>query len=721
MLKNALSTLAISLVLAFTILSVCFSFSQAIYAGILQDYLSIGTMLILAGSGIIIIIISIFSDIPIAVARPQDEPFPLIILLVHGLILHYSSGQEAFLTVLISIAMVTFLTGLVLYVVGYFKLGGRVRFVPFPVIAGFLASAGVLLIINGITQVIPDNLTFKNISILWTIPVLLLWLPSVLYGIVLFFVSERSKNALLFPGLIFGGFILFYLIFFLSSQSFDVLKSSHLLLNIEPISFETTFNFHHEVNWSYVFHNLGYMVIIAFISVFALLFILISLDLILKYDVDFNKELKVAGLANILGGCVGGVVGYHGLANTVLISKSPSNTRFIGIFCGIVCLGAIYFAAITLAYFPRFILSGLIVFLGLSLFHSWTFRIWHQFDKFDKGVICAVIFTSVFLGFFQGIIAGFSISIIVFILTYSKISPLRYVIYGNQLTSIYQRPPVPTTILKNKGEEIIYIKLQNYLFFGSVYNLVTQIQLLVKSERRYPINYVIYDMERVMGIDSSIELAFRKINKYAEKYNFCLVISGIASHKNIDLQKRVTNIPLSKFLKIIPRIEDAIDFCELQLLKKEKYDMQEHLSEIISLEDYLGHKKLADLIPIYFKQVELKKGEHLLYKNDLSNELFYLESGQLKIYVELNNGEKKVFSVIGPGNFIGEIAFYLHSPRSASIYAETQCSLKSIDQASLKKLNRENPEFYEIFNETIIFILAVKLRDTNRKLEMLSL
>lgn len=713
-------SLSIALILSLTIVAVCLAFSGSIYSGKLVEYLPYGTALILTGAGITIVLITLYSSIPIALSRPQDEPLPVIILMVQGIILQFDSGAAGLLTVLVSISLSTIVTGCMLVLFGWFKLGNFARFIPFSVVAGFLASTGLLLIISGLHQVFPSG---QILSHLWDVNYLLLWMPTLLLAVTLFVISEYSNNPLLFPGAIVMGFILFYVFYFFSAEPFSVLQAAKLLPDVHGIllsGMSKKFSEMQSIEWGILLKNIGMMLSIGFVSVIALLFIAMSLELELRTDIDFNKELRVAGIANLVAGCVGGIVGYHALGGTVLAGKLKSNSRSTGLFCGFACFVSVLFIERVLAYFPRFILIGLIVFLGFSLFYKWTFCIRSKLDLLDKAVILTVLFTTVVFGFLYGLLAGMVSAMIFFIYTYSQANIVRYVMNGSELSSAVERDSLAQKILEVNGQKIIYIKLQGYLFFGSAYTLVRQLHSMNILKRGQEIQFVLYDMKQVSGIDSSVELSFERIHEYAKDKKYRVIITGVAENKNKTLQKKLASMNFDDYFLYIPETDAAIEYCEAHVLKEANYDVLTLENQTIALEDFLGDKSLGDTLALYFEYMELQEGMFLFHRHNLSHDLFYLESGQLAIFIDSPDGERKIISQIGPGNFIGEVAFYLHSRRSASILATKHCRLKKLSQKNFKKMEKENVELSEVFNQAILCLLAEKLANSTKKIELLN-
>ena len=93
---------------------------------------------------------AIFSSYAGTIAIPQDRVAPIVALMA-TLIIHEMPGatpETIGVTVLAAIATSTLLVGLVLFFLGAYKLGNIVRFTPYPVIGGFLAGSGWLLLIG---------------------------------------------------------------------------------------------------------------------------------------------------------------------------------------------------------------------------------------------------------------------------------------------------------------------------------------------------------------------------------------------------------------------------------------------------------------------------------------------------------------------------------------------------------------------------------------------
>ena len=71
---------------------------------------------------------------------------------------------DVFLTVIAATFLVTVLCGIVFSLVGRFRLGGLIRFVPYPVVGGFFAATGWLLFKYGVNAATGMQVRLANVG-----------------------------------------------------------------------------------------------------------------------------------------------------------------------------------------------------------------------------------------------------------------------------------------------------------------------------------------------------------------------------------------------------------------------------------------------------------------------------------------------------------------------------------------------------------------------------
>jgi CRP/FNR family cyclic AMP-dependent transcriptional regulator len=97
---------------------------------------------------------------------------------------------------------------------------------------------------------------------------------------------------------------------------------------------------------------------------------------------------------------------------------------------------------------------------------------------------------------------------------------------------------------------------------------------------------------------------------------------------------------------------------------------------------------------------------------DAGDGCYRIEEGLLKVSVVGSNGEERIFAILGPGSFIGELSMIDGAPRSASVCALRHSKLSFVSRAAFEAYGQSNPEVYR----HVMRLLARRLRDTNAAL-----
>ncbi len=115
--------------------------------------------------------------------------------------------EELLVHVTVMIALSTALVGMSCFLLGWLKLGAVVRFVPYPVIGGFLAGTGWLLCRGAIAVTADFPLEWGTIPDLFQIGVLPRWLSAVVFAVALPWLSKKYDHWRNIPGSLAVGII----------------------------------------------------------------------------------------------------------------------------------------------------------------------------------------------------------------------------------------------------------------------------------------------------------------------------------------------------------------------------------------------------------------------------------------------------------------------------------------------------------------------------------
>ena len=105
-------------------------------------------------------------------------------------------------TIVAAIMVSSVLTGVFLFILGSFQIGNLIRFVPYPVLGGYFAGAGFLLVKGSFSLMTGIALKPEHIQFFLENNNLILWIPGIIFAILLFVLERRYKHFLLMPVLL---------------------------------------------------------------------------------------------------------------------------------------------------------------------------------------------------------------------------------------------------------------------------------------------------------------------------------------------------------------------------------------------------------------------------------------------------------------------------------------------------------------------------------------
>src|SRR2546430_10951616 len=97
---------------------------------------------------------------------------------------------------------------------------------------------------------------------------------------------------------------------------------------------------------------------------------------------------------------------------------------------------------------------------------------------------------------------------------------------------------------------------------------------------------------------------------------------------------------------------------------------------------------------------------------DATDSLYIVLSGRLKVMMSDSDGKEVILSILGPGEFFGEMGLIDDEPRSASVVTIEPCELLSISKRDFKKCLQENFEM----SMARMRRLVRRLREADRKI-----
>lgn len=211
------------------------SLAALMYGGDLEPFLGRGIGLVLLGSAVLSLVVTALTSVPGMFASAQDAPAAVLGALSAALGAQLVSGatlvgEERFFTTVVIVAGSALATGLLFLIFGLFRLGNLVRYLPYPVLGGFMAGTGWLLLTGGIGIMSNVQPSLGYLGDLFAPGMLALWLPGLALAITLLVVTQAYRSFLVWPLTILGATLLFYLAMLVTGGSVEAWRAQGLML-----------------------------------------------------------------------------------------------------------------------------------------------------------------------------------------------------------------------------------------------------------------------------------------------------------------------------------------------------------------------------------------------------------------------------------------------------------------------------------------------------------
>jgi len=736
--QRLLPSVISGVLIGFIIIFIEISFATLIFSGELSGYVSQGIGFLLFGAFVIGLVVALTSPSSSMIALPQDSPVAILALMasaIAGGMPASATPENVLVTVIAAIVITSLLTGIFFWALGKWKLGGLIRFIPYPVVGGFLAGTGWLLVKGALGMMADIPISYSTIFDFFQLNMLLKWLPGVLFGVLLLIILRRYSHFLIMPAMIVASIGLFYLALGLTGTSLAQAGAQGWLLEAFPKGGlwqpSLILKIHH-ANWPLIIQQLGSIGTILIISVISLLLNAGGLELALRQDIELNSELRSAGLANVLAGFGGGPPGYHALSLSALGHKLGGQSRMTGIISASLCGLTLFFGASVLSFFPKPILGGLLFFLGLAFLTEWVFDAWFTLPKLDYILVIVILCIVGTLGFLQGVVVGIFLAVILFVVKYSSVNVIKHLLTGTSYQSHVERAIPYQKILQQNGNQLLILKLQGFLFFGTAHNLLTQIRQRIAAQDLTPLRFVVFDFQLVNGLDSSALQSFRKIKQLAEAHKMVLVFTHLSPQV---LQQFVAGKYIENddpIIRTFPDLDHGVEWCEECVLGDEEMRKKttpqqggEFLLESVfddlmqSLDQQEAFEIIVSEMMPYLERQDSKKGCYLIRQGDPPESLYFIESALVTIQFEHEDGKVTRLRTLGFGTVAGELGFYLKQNASASVLVQEPGIIYRLSLSELHRMTENNPKIAATFHEFMAHFLGERLANTTNTLQAL--
>ena len=686
------------------------SFTTIIYGGSLAPLLETGLGLSLLGAALMCGVGGLFYSYRGTICHPQDVTAIVLAVSASAMAENWpvDQGDSLMATIAMLIAVTTAFSGLMAWGFGMLRLGFLARFIPYPVIGGFLAATGYLLLTGAIGMGLGARVNIWTLAPLLDPATLVQWLPWVLIGGGIAIAARWFRNDLLLPLVLALALVGFYVILYASGMDLQQAEDAGLLLG----PFDTggflqvlTPSLVLDADPWAILRATPTIMIVALLTILGTLLNATGLELALNRDLDLEKDLRATGIANIVGALGGGMTGYQAIPGTVLGQRMGLASVLPGLSAAAGCLLIFIYGATLLSALPAGLFVALISYLGLDLLITWLWIRRRQFSLTDYLLVLLILVVAATNGIFQALGTGILAAAGMFIVSFARVNVVRLRSTLANRRSLVERSDADVHYLMQAGNQAAVIELSGFLFFGTANALVDRVHH--ELSRQNALRFVVIDFARVHGLDASAAYSLGKLSRFCARAGIRLIFSGLTRYQEARYREIATNTDRALFTDTL---DEALQSLETELLLDRPDSAPDAASKL--LDDLLAlstRPQFADK----FRRVSLNTGDVLINQGAESREMFVLISGAMRAEVARTSGDPVIVARFMPGAPIGEIAFYGSVQRIATVLAEEPSVLVMIDADSLVR-SGDDHDPATVVHHYLAMILARRLMNMTR-------
>lgn len=413
------------------------------------------------------------------------------------------------------------LAGIFQVVFGVFDIGKYVKYMPYPVLSGFMAGIGIIIIsvqvfpvlghaspkgfvniISNISQPIANinlqafGLGLLTISIIYLLPLVTKKVPSILVALV----SGTVVSVLFKMNVPVIGAIPTQLPALHLSEMFT-LQLSDLSYIIRPA------------------------IMLGGLGVIDSLLTSVVADNLTKTKHNSRWTVIGQGFGNIVTGLFGGIPGAGATMGTVTNIKAGAQTKLSGMLKGVFLLLIVVGISDYVEYIPMAVLAGILITIGIGIIDYKGIKMLLKVPKQDAIVWAIVLLVTLFDNLLDAVGVGFTLSAILFI--GRMVSNMTESQSSRSLQDVIKENTLPPELAEN-----IYVhNLEGPLFFGFAD------RFRIQCEELNNVMAIILKMDHVPFLDQSGIVTLESVISDWHNKGIQVYLTGANKHVRLSLQK----------------------------------------------------------------------------------------------------------------------------------------------------------------------------------------
>ncbi|MBQ2913318.1 MAG: sulfate permease [Bacteroidales bacterium] len=481
-------------------------------------------------------------------------PTGAFIVIVYGIVAQYGIS---------GLIIATVLAGIILVLMGIFKLGSIIKFIPYPIVVGFTSGIAVVIfstqvkdflgltIENLPSEFIPQWSAYFSHIATFQLHEFLLSLGCLL--VIIFWPKVTNKVPGSLIAIILGTAASVLLLKFAGIEFATIgSKFPELANGIEVPKPQAP-----HITWDTVQNMFQPAFTIALLCAIESLLAAMVADGVTGKRHNSNTELIGQGIANIITPFFGGIPATGALARTMANINNGGKSPVAGLVHAVVLLLIFLFLMPYAVYIPLGCLAAILVMVAYNMSEWRTFKYLLKGNKTDVSVLLITFFLTVIIDLTVAIEVGLVLAIILFVKRISETSSIK-VLEGDTVagTENDEKAMLADTEHLDVDPGVEIYEIDGPFFFG----LASKLDEIDRDLRKQGIKVRIIRMRKVPFMDSTGLNNLRSLWKRSQKDNVQIILSGVNDNVLTYLNKVGFTQELGKeyiFPHIIPAVAKA--------------------------------------------------------------------------------------------------------------------------------------------------------------------
>ncbi|HKI60769.1 MAG TPA: SulP family inorganic anion transporter [Mariprofundaceae bacterium] len=595
------------------------------------------------------------------------------------------TGDTLITATLLTVAM----GGMFQVLIGGFHLGHLIKYIPYPVVSGFMTGTALLMIMSQTASVLGTeaNLTMHQGA----------WIPMAVAGMTLASIIWLPRWINRIPGTVLGlivGTLAFHVFSFAYT---DALPASWVVGSLPNIG---------DLHVGFDLGHMGQFPWLLMAGSALALSVLASLDTLLTSVVadvstgtrhHARKELMGQGAGHLLSSMFGGMAG-AGTTGSTLVAIQSGGRQWAGLVTGISMLLLILFMGPVASVLPISVFAGIILHVAIFGMLDKDILRWLGTPqaRIDAAIALIVTGVTVFYDLMVAVGLGVALAAVEFIRAQVQTAVIQLRWNIGERTSLRRRPKQEHQALIANPDAIVGYDLKGTLFFGTTDHLLDAMADDLKKAK-----YILLDMRRVTQVDLTAVRLIEHMYGILRERGGELILAH--APKTMGLVKREGHhherlVPYHEnvVLRTFPDSDRALEYAENCLLREiSKKPAEQGHAVSLAESELMGmlNKDEKSVLAPYFEIRKIKSGEHVFRKGEHGEELFVLLDGEVEVLLPYGHRKKHLrLATFGPGMTVGEIAFLEPGPRTADGRVTRDGEIAVFHHKALKKLFKEHAD-----------------------------